>query len=265
LEENSAGGPPEEPSRPEHRLERVEHVKGRLPGDTRVRIVRSGELRRKHGYVEATDKANEPEGPVGRTVERARTILFGRRLSTEQEHEERLGKVTGLAIFASDNISSSAYATEETMRALALAGAGALALTMPLTIAIVVILAIVVTSYLQVIKAYPNGGGSYVVASENLGRLPGLIAAAALLVDYVLTVSVSVAGGVLAITSALPNLDPYKVTIGVGFIGLLTVGNLRGIREAGVLFAGPTYLYVISVFGVIASTPPATETETVRT
>jgi amino acid transporter len=138
------------------------------------------------------------------------------------------------------------------MRALALAGAGALALTMPLTIAIVVILAIVVISYLQVIKAYPHGGGSYVVASENLGRLPGLTAAAALLVDYVLTVSVSVAGGVLAITSAAPNLDPYKVTIGVVFIGLLAVGNLRGIREAGVLFAGPTYLYVISIFGVLA-------------
>jgi amino acid transporter len=252
LEENSAGGPPEEPSRPEHRLERVEHVKGRLPGDTRVRIVRSGELRRKRGYVEATDKSLEPEGPVGRAMERVRTVLFGRRLSSEEEGEERLSKVTGLAIFASDNISSSAYATEETMRALALAGAGALALTMPLTIAIVVILAIVVISYLQVIKAYPHGGGSYVVASENLGRLPGLTAAAALLVDYVLTVSVSVAGGVLAITSAAPNLDPYKVTIGVVFIGLLAVGNLRGIREAGVLFAGPTYLYVISIFGVLA-------------
>ena len=135
-------------------------MKGRLPGDTRVRIVRSGELRRKRGYVEATEKAEEPEGPVGRAVDRVRTVLFGRRLSSEQEHEERLGKVTGLAIFASDNISSSAYATEETMRALALAGAGALALTMPLTIAIVVILAIVVISYLQVIKAYPNGGGT---------------------------------------------------------------------------------------------------------
>ena len=179
-------------------------------------------------------------------------MLFGRRLSSEQEHEERLGKVTGLAIFASDNISSSAYATEETMRALALAGAGALALTMPLTIAIVVILAIVVISYLQVIKAYPNGGGSYVVASENLGRLPGLIAAAALLVDYVLTVSVSVAGGVLAITSAVPELDPQKVTIGVVFIGLLAIANLRGIREAGILFAGPTYFYVVSIFGVLA-------------
>jgi amino acid transporter len=226
-------------------------VKGRLPGDSRVRIVRSRDLRRKRGYVETTDTAFEPEGPMGRGIERVRTILFGRRLSTEQENEERLSKVTGLAIFASDNISSSAYATEETMRALALAGAGALALTMPLTIAIVVILAIVVISYLQVIKAYPNGGGSYVVASENLGRLPGLIAAAALLLDYILTVSVSVAGGVLAITSARPDLDPYKVTIGVVFIGLLAIGNLRGIREAGVLFAGPTYFYVLSVFGVL--------------
>ena len=252
MTENPPGEPPEKPPRPEHRLERVEHVKGRLPGDSRVRIVRSGELRRKRGYVELTDKALEPESTVGRAIERARSILFGHRLSTEQEHEERLSKVTGLAIFASDNISSSAYATEETMRALALAGAGALALTMPLTIAIVVILAIVVISYMQVIKAYPNGGGSYVVASENLGRLPGLVAAAALLVDYVLTVSVSVAGGVLAITSARPDLDPYKVTIGVVFIGLLTIGNLRGIREAGVLFAGPTYLYVLSVFGVLA-------------
>ncbi|HEY8830717.1 MAG TPA: amino acid permease, partial [Candidatus Limnocylindria bacterium] len=230
----------------------MERVKGRLPGDARVRIVRSGDLRRKRGYVEATDKALEPEGAAGRAIERVRSILFGRRLSSEQEHEERLSKVTGLAIFASDNISSSAYATEETMRALALAGAGALALTMPLTIAIVVILAIVVISYLQVIRAYPNGGGSYVVASENLGRIPGLIAAAALLVDYVLTVSVSVAGGVLAITSARPDFEPYKVTIGVVFIGLLTIGNLRGIREAGVLFAGPTYFYVISVFGVLA-------------
>lgn len=217
-----------------------------------MRIVRSTELRRRRGYVEATEEVFEPESAIGRAAEKARTLLFGRRLSTEQEHEERLTKVTGLAIFASDNISSSAYATEETMRALALAGAGALALTMPLTIAIVVILAIVVISYLQVIKAYPHGGGSYVVASENLGRVPGLIAAAALLVDYVLTVSVSVAGGVLAITSARPDLDPYKVTIGVVFIGLLAIANLRGIREAGVLFAGPTYFYVLSVFGVLA-------------
>jgi amino acid transporter len=115
-----------------------------------------------------------------------------------------------------------------------------------------VILAIVVTSYLQVIKAYPHGGGSYVVASRNLGVIPGLLAAAALLVDYVLTVSVSVAGGVLAITTAIPEVDPVKVWVGVAFIVLLTIGNLRGIREAGVVFAGPTYFYVASVAVVLA-------------
>lgn len=251
MNENPPGDGPEEPSRPEHRLEKIEHVKGRLPGDTRVRIVRSGELRRKRGYVEATDKAMEPEGAVAIAVERVRGFLFGRRLSTEMEQGERVTKLTGLAIFASDNISSSAYATEEAMRALAIAGAAGLALTMPITIAIVVILAIVVTSYLQVVRAYPNGGGSYIVASQNLGLVPGLIAAAALLVDYVLTVSVSVAGGVLAISTAFPDWEPAKVWIGVAFIALITVGNLRGIREAGLIFAGPTYFYVISVAGVL--------------
>ena len=251
MNDDPPDGAPAGPPRPEHRLERLERARGRLPGDARVKVVRSREFRRKGGVVVATEEALEPEGVVARGLDRVRSIMFGRRLSTEQEHEERLTKVTGLAIFASDNISSSAYATEETMRALALAGAGALALTMPLTVAIVIILAIVVTSYLQVIKAYPQGGGSYVVASENLGTLPGLVAAAALLVDYILTVSVSVAGGVLAITSAVPSLDPYKVTIGVSFIVLLTIGNLRGIREAGVMFAGPTYLYVASVVGVL--------------
>jgi amino acid transporter len=138
------------------------------------------------------------------------------------------------------------------MRALAIAGAAGLAFTMGLTVAIVVVLAIVVTSYLQVVRAYPNGGGSYVVASRNLGPIPGLLAAAALLVDYVLTVSVSVAGGVLAITTAFPEVDGVKVAVGVAFIAILTIGNLRGIREAGVVFAGPTYLYVVSVAIVLA-------------
>ena len=252
MNEDAAKEPAPEPTRPEHRLERVERAPGRLPGDTRIRIVRSSEFRRRRGYMVATEGALEAEGSVGRLWSKIRTVLFGRRLTTEQEHEERLGKATGLAIFASDNISSSAYATEETMRALAYAGAGALVLTMPLTVAIVVILAIVVTSYLQVIRAYPHGGGSYVVASQNLGTLPGLVAAAALLVDYVLTVSVSVAGGVLAMTSAVPALDPWKVTIGVVFIALLTIGNLRGIREAGLMFAGPTYFYVGSILVVLA-------------
>jgi amino acid transporter len=252
LTENPPGEPPEEPPRPEHRLERTERAKGRLPGDARVRIVRSNELRRRHGYVVATEDVLEPESTVGRILDHTRAFLFGQRIPSDEEQGERVTKVTGLAIFASDNISSSAYATEEMMRALAYAGAAGLALTMPITIAIVLILAIVVTSYLQVVRAYPNGGGSYVVASENLGTLAGLVAAAALLVDYVLTVSVSVAGGVLAISTAFPSWEPAKVVIGVGFIALITIGNLRGIREAGLIFAGPTYFYVLSVAGVVA-------------
>ena len=230
----------------------MERAKGRLPGDTRVKIVRSSEFRRRRGYVMATENALEARTPLGRVVDRARGILFGHRLRTEEEAEERVSNRTGLAIFASDNISSSAYATEETMRTLALAGTAALALTMPITVAILVVLAIVVTSYLQVIKAYPNGGGGYIVARENLGTIAGLVAAAALLIDYFLTVSVSVAGGLLAITTALPELDAVRVELGVGFIALMTIGNLRGIREAGVVFAGPTYFYAASVLGILA-------------
>lgn len=251
MTDRSDGAPPEEPQRPEDRLERVERAKGRLPGDTRVKIVRSGEFRRRRGYVMATEEALEARTTRGRAIDRVRGVLFGHRLRSEEEAEERVSKVTGLAIFASDNISSSAYATEETMRTLALAGTVGLALTMPITIAILVVLAIVVTSYLQVIKTYPNGGGGYIVARENLGTLAGLIAAAALLIDYFLTVSVSVAGGLLAITTALPELDAIKVELGVAFIVLITIGNLRGIREAGVVFAGPTYFYAASVLGIL--------------
>src|SRR2546428_569621 len=239
--------PPDAPPRPPLTTERFERTAGRLPGDTRVKIVRSRGFRRAPGVIVATEDALDSTSLAGRTASTIREIVFGKRIPTEREGEERVSTVTGLAIFASDNISSSAYATEETMRALAIAGAGALALTMPLTIAIIVILAIVVTSYLQVIRAYPNGGGSYIVASRNLGSIPGLLAAAALLVDYVLTVSVSVAAGVLAITTAFPEVDGVKVAVGVALIVLLTIGNLRGIREAGVVFAGPTYVYVASV------------------
>jgi amino acid transporter len=251
LTDQSDGEPPEA-QRPGHRLERVERAKGRLPGDTRVKIVRSGDFRRRKGYVVATEDALEAHTPMGRMTDRVRGVLFGRRLRTEEEAEERVSKITGLAIFASDNISSSAYATEETMRTLALAGATGLAFTMPITVAILLVLAIVVTSYLQVIRAYPEGGGGYIVAKENLGTLAGLTAAAALLIDYFLTVSVSVAGGLLAITTAFPELDGIRVELGVGFIALITIANLRGIREAGVVFAGPTYLYAATVLGVLA-------------
>jgi len=232
-------------------IERREERRGQRPGDRVVRIVRPPEFKRTAGGFLATKEALAPRGGAARLWSNVRRVLIGRRLATDEEHQERVSNKVGLAIFASDNISSSAYATEETMRVLALAGVAALALTMPLTIAIVVVLAIVVLSYLQVIRAYPNGGGSYVVASQNLGVLPGLVAGSALLVDYFLTVAVSVAAGVAAVTSAFPDLHGERVVISVALVALLTVGNLRGIREAGLLFAAPTYLYVLSVFGLI--------------
>jgi amino acid transporter len=233
-------------------LERREEVRGRRVGDRRVRIVRPADFRRTRGGFIATEQALERHGRVGRAWSSLHRLLIGRRIASTEEQAERLPKSIGLAIMASDNISSSAYASEETMRVLALAGAGVLALTMPITIAIAVILAIVVLSYLQVIRAYPSGGGSYIVASQNLGVMPGLIAAAALLIDYVLTVAVSVAAGVAAITSAAPGLRDSGVAIGVAIITLLTVANLRGAREAGLIFAAPTYLYVAALYGMVA-------------
>ena len=136
------------------------------------------------------------------------------------------------------------------MRVLVLAGA--LALTMPITLAIVLVLAIVVTSYLQTLRAYPSGGGSYIVASENLGALPGLTAAAALLTDYVLTVAVSVASGVAALTSIFPGLFEHRVVLGVVFVAVLCLGNLRGVRESATIFAAPTYIYLVAILGLLA-------------
>ena len=238
--------------KPHEGLERREHVQGSLPGDHRVRIVRPKDFRRTAGGFVATEESLERRGGLGQAWSRLNRVLIGRRLASEEEHGERLSKKVGLAIMASDNISSSAYATEETMRVLALAGVGALAFTMPIAIAIAVILAIVVLSYLQVIRAYPGGGGSYIVASQNLGTFPGLVAAAALLVDYILTVAVSVAAGVAAVTSAIPEIHDQRVLIGVLIVVFLTVANLRGAREAGLIFAAPTYIYVVALYGMIA-------------
>jgi amino acid transporter len=219
-----------------------------------VRIVRPPEFRRGHGgiYV-ATPAAAASRGRVGRLNDRLRRVLFGRPLETEAEAEERLSKKTGLAILASDNISSSAYATEEAMRVLALAGVGAVtALTMPIALAVVGVLAIVVLSESRVIRAYPQGGGSYAVAKENLGTVPGLVAASALLIDYVLTVAVSTAAGVEAISSFVPEVHEQRVMWGLILIALLTIGNLRGVREAGVIFAAPTYIYIAAMLGLLA-------------
>ncbi|NQU30854.1 MAG: APC family permease [Anaerolineae bacterium] len=164
---------------------------------------------------------------------------------------ERLDKVRGLAIFASDPISSNAYATEAVMSILIVIGSGALSMTMPIVMAIAALVLIVVFSYIQTILHYPKGGGSYIVAKDNLGTLPSLIAAGALLTDYSLTVSVSVSAGIRAIVSAFPEIYDYRVLLALGTIAILTWMNLRGVRESGSVFAFPTYAFIGGVFLVI--------------
>jgi amino acid transporter len=227
---------------------------GRKPADRRVRVDRPHSPYFRYtgpDMLVAREAASVPRTPLGRTLARTRAILFGRPISLHEELSQRLNVFTGLAVFASDNISSSAYATEEIMRVLVLAGAGALALTMPITIGIVIVLAIVVTSYQQTVAAYPHGGGSYIVAKDNLGTKPGLIAAGALLTDYVLTVAVSIAAGVAALTSIVPELFEYRVGLGVFLVVLIAMVNLRGIRESGAIFSIPTYVYLVSIFGLL--------------
>jgi amino acid transporter len=173
-------------------------------------------------------------------------VLVGAPMPLAQARHERLRKRIALAVFSSDAMSSVAYATEEVLLILVLAGTVALHLSLPIAIAITTLLAIVAISYQQTIHAYPNGGGAYIVAKDNLGDVPGLIAAAALLVDYVLTVSVSVAAGVAAVTSALPGLQDHKVILGVVCIAAIALANIRGVRESGRVFAVPTYFFIVS-------------------
>jgi amino acid transporter len=241
--------PPDAPS-----LERRVKQTGRHVGDQYVRIMRpTGSGIRGHGgrYV-ATEQTMERTGRVGRGWDATVRFLIGKRLHSDAEAEERVGVATGLPILASDNVSSSAYATEEAMRILAIAGGAALALTLPIALAVVFVLAIVVLSESRVIRAYPNGGGSYLVALENHGVVAGLVAASALLIDYVLTVAVSTAAGVAAISSFAPELHEHRVVIGIVLIAVLAIGNLRGVREAGLLFAAPTYAYMLAMYGLLA-------------
>jgi amino acid transporter len=179
-------------------------------------------------------------------------IVVGEPIPSHLAHHERLSRVTGLAVLSSDPLSSVAYATEEILRVLILSGVGVLAFASPIAIVIAAILAIVVFSYRQTVHAYPGGGGAYIVARENLGEMPALIAAAALLIDYVLTVAVSIAAGVAAITSAFPATQTYRVEMTLGFVVLLMLGNLRGIRESGRIFAAPTYFFIVSLLTLIA-------------
>lgn len=246
--EGSSPQPPDPPYHPE--LEWREVVQGTRPGDRFVRIAAHRNFRRRgRGYLVPRDGASSPASGIGWVLHHVKRILIGSPIPTSQEANERLTKVKGLSVFASDNISSSAYATEEIMRVLVLAGA--LTLTMPITLAVLLVLAVVVTSYQQTIRSYPSGGGSYIVASSNLGPLPGLIAAGALLTDYVLTVAVSIAAGVAALTSVFPGLFELRVAVGVACIAVLALGNLRGIRESGTLFAAPTYVYLLGIFGLL--------------
>ena len=185
-------------------------------------------------------------------------FLVGQPLTTEQQHHERLNKITALAVFSSDALSSVAYATEAILAALLLGGLGAAAFSLPIAGAIVVLLLVVGFSYRQTIHAYPSGGGAYIVAHENLGETAGLIAAASLLIDYVLTVAVSISAGVAAITSlagtwGFPGVANARVEIALGCILIITLVNLRGVKESGAVFSIPTYIFIVSIVAMIVA------------
>ena len=221
---------------------------GSRPGATYVRM--RAPLKRQfepHGgpdTIEATEVTLQPRSGAGRIAERVKRVLIGQRLPSAAAITERLTKVKALAVLSSDAISSVAYATEASLGVLIVAGAGALAINPLIALAIVALMITVGTSYFQTIHAYPSGGGSYIVARDNLGDLPGLVAAAALLIDYVLTVSVSVSSGMDAIVSVVTPLAPYDVPLGVLCIVFILLINLRGVRESGTIFAAPTYLFI---------------------
>ena len=204
------------------------------------------------GQLTAKEAASTPTTARGRLFARAKAILLGRPLASEEEIGERLAKKKALAIFSSDAISSSAYATEEILRVLILGGVAALAWGLWISVGIAVLLIAVAISYRQICVAYPAGGGSYSVSKRNFGRQVSLIAASALMIDYVMTVAVSTASSIEQVTSAVPELLDERVILGVVAIVLITIGNLRGLREAGNLFAIPTYLFIGSALLMIA-------------
>jgi amino acid transporter len=234
--------------------DREPELKGRKPGDRRIRVQRPHAQYFRYagpGVLVAKEKAHEERAPLARAAAQVRRVLIGRPLATDQEIDERLSKKKALAIFSSDAISSSAYATEEILRVLVLGGLAALFFSVPTSIGIAVLLAVVAFSYRQICLAYPTGGGSYSVSKRNFGRLASLVAASALLIDYTLTVAVSTSSAVEQIASAVPALYDGRVIIGVLAIALITLGNLRGVREAGNIFAIPTYLFLGSALLMI--------------
>src|SRR4030095_7105477 len=207
-----------------------------------------------HQGVAALSQGNRARGrsaPPPMNLPKLKRWFVGRPIATAQAHHERLGKVTGLAVFASDNLSSVAYATEEILRVLLLAGVGALTFSVPIGLAIGLVIAIVITSYRQTIAEYPQGASDYLVTKDNLGVYPGLVAGAALLIDYTLTVAVSVSAGVAALTSAVPTLYSHRVLLAVGMVALIGVANLRGLRESGRIFAAWSYLFIAGYLALI--------------
>ena len=199
-----------------------------------------------------TTRASEAEPTAAaRAGQAVRRLLFGPPLDVSAIAMERMRKLVALPVLSADALSSVAYGPEAMLTVLVLAGLAGLAYSLPVGAAIVVLMLAVGVSYRQTIRAYPQGGGSYIVASQNLGRVAGLTAAAGLLIDYVMTVAVSIASGVAAITSAYPSLQPATTWIGVGVIAVLLGGNLRGVRQAGALFAAPTYVFIAAIAALV--------------
>ena len=230
-------------------------LRGVKSADRRVRVSNPRSLYFRYtpsGSLTARAAAEAPTSDFGRRLARLRWALFGRPLSTEEELTQRLPVWKALPVFSSDVMSSVAYATEASMFTLFAAGTSAFGLVLPISLAIVGVLALVTLSYRQTIRAYPSGGGSYIVARANLGHLAGLVAAAALLTDYVLTVSISVSSGVFNLASAFPPLTPIILPLIVISILAVMAVNLRGIRESGTIFAAPTYIFLGAMLLLIA-------------
>jgi amino acid transporter len=236
-------------------------IQGRKPADRRVRVERPHSAYFRYsgpGQLVAKAAASVPRSPLERTLLRWKSWLIGRPLASEEEIGERLSKRLALPIFSSDAISSSAYATEEILRVLVLAGGLALFLSIEVAIAIVILLTVVAISYRQVCRAFPGGGGAYAVARQELRPILGLVAAAALLIDYVMTVAVSTSSAMDQLISIVPAIDNghdhrVRILIAVVVIALITIANLRGLRESGNIFAVPTYLFVGLALLIVAS------------
>jgi amino acid transporter len=216
-----------------------------------IQIRSAGAETEQEDELEATVHAGQTDSLRGRVAYTLRRALIGPALRSTAIAEERMGRLLALAVLSPDALSSVAYGPEAMLAVLVLAGAGELKLSLPIGAALAVLMLSVGLGYRQVVRAYPHGGGSYVVASDSLGRQWGLIAGAGLIVDYILTVAVSVAAGVAAVTSAIPSVAPATVPIGLVVIVLLVAGNLRGVRDAGAAFAAPTYLFVVAIALVV--------------